>query len=328
MDLNSDQDSTISDSESCSNGPDRRFFRTAELERIDEGERAFELIERRFKGCLGVDVGEKVTVVAIHRRVYGSWAGQAKVRAYGIYARAMAEMSGGDGNAGNAGNEKSGWFGTTKEGVERIVEYGFGETEVAMSGRRSGRGVYLSPVCYPLDSVRSTVVDEEGLRHILLCRVLMGRMETIRVGSQQSNPSSGEFDSGVDNALCPKKYTVWSTKMNTHILPEYVITFSVPAASLRGSPPRNEIEDRIKLPTSAWMAFPDLISTLAKLLPRHIIIVISKFHKDFMERRISRHELIQKVRQLAGDKLLIAVIKSCRGRGPAQDRRGSRSITN
>ncbi|KAL9264640.1 putative inactive poly [ADP-ribose] polymerase SRO5 [Drosera capensis] len=327
MDPNSDQNSTVSDSESCSSGPDRRFFRTTELERIDEGERAYELIERRFKGCLGGDMGEKVMVAAIHKRVYGSLAGQAKVRAYGIYARAMVDISGGD---GNAGNEKFGWFGTRKEGVERIVEYGFGETEVAMRGRRFGRGVYLSPVCYPLDSVRSSMVDEEGLRHILLCRVLMGRMETIPVGSQQLNPSSGEFDSGVDNALSPKKYIVWSTKMNTHILPEYVITFSVPAASLRGSPPRNEIEDRIKVPTSPWVGFPDLISALAKLLPPHIISVISKFHKDFIERKISRHELIQKMRQLAGDKLLVALIKSCRGgRGAiTQDLRGARRITN
>ncbi|KAL9275550.1 putative inactive poly [ADP-ribose] polymerase SRO5 [Drosera capensis] len=321
---NSDQDSTVSDSGSCSSGPDRRFFRTNELERIDEGERAYELIERRFKGCLGCDVGEKVTVAAIHRRVYGSWAGQAKVRAYGIYAKAMAEISGGD---GNARNEKFGWFGTTKEDVERIVEYGFGETEVAMSGRRFGSGVHLSPVCYPVDSVRSAMVDEEGLRHILLCRVLMGRMETIRVCSQQSNPSSGEFDSGVDNALCPKKYIVWSTKMNTHILPEYAITFSVPAASLRGLPPRNEIEDRIKVPNSPWMAFPDLILALAKLLPPHIMSVISKFHKDYMERKISRHELIQKVRQLTGDKLLVALIKSRRG-ATTQDLKGARRIAN
>lgn len=77
-------------------------------------------------------------------------------------------------------------------------------------------------------SVRKLGVDKDGLRHLLLCRVLLGKPEVVRPGSEQWHPSSEEFDSGMDNLTSPKKLIVWSTHMNTHILPEYVISFRAP----------------------------------------------------------------------------------------------------
>lgn len=77
-------------------------------------------------------------------------------------------------------------------------------------------------------SVEGSNVDEDGLRHLLLCRVILGRPEVVHPGSEQYHPSSEEFDSGVDNHIAPKRYIVWSTYMNTHILPEYVISFRAP----------------------------------------------------------------------------------------------------
>lgn len=68
-------------------------------------------------------------------------------------------------------------------------------------------------------------VDEDGLMHMLLCRVIMGKMETVLPNSEQYNPSCEEFDSGVDDLASPRKYIVWSSRMNTHILPEYVVSF-------------------------------------------------------------------------------------------------------
>lgn len=100
-------------------------------------------------------------------------------------------------------------------------------------------------------------------------------------------------------------------------------------------------------PSSPWLPFPTLISVLSKVLPPLDISLISKFYKAkkvsvcfllalhsglrvdivvcfqsfvhhllcfWQERKISRHELIQKVRQIAGDKLLISVIKSYRAK--------------
>lgn len=73
--------------------------------------------------------------------------------------------------------------------------------------------------------MQSAVEDDDGQRHLLLCQVLLGNLEVVRPGSQQSHPSSSEFDSGVDKLVSPKKYIVWGTQMNTHILPQFVITF-------------------------------------------------------------------------------------------------------
>lgn len=86
-----------------------------------------------------------------------------------------------------------------------------------------------------LCSMNSCVADEDGLRHMLLCRVILGKMEVIPAGSQQYHPSSDDFDSGVDNLSAPNRYIVWSTHMNTHILPEYIVTFRAPPC-LKGEP--------------------------------------------------------------------------------------------
>lgn len=71
-------------------------------------------------------------------------------------------------------------------------------------------------------------MDRDGLRHLLLCRVILGKPELVHPGSEQFHPISEDFDSGVDSLSSPKKYIVWSTHMNTHVLPEYVVSFRAP----------------------------------------------------------------------------------------------------
>ena len=70
-------------------------------------------------------------------------------------------------------------------------------------------------------------VDENGLRHVVFCRVIMGNMELIHPGSKQFHPGSEDFDSGVDDLENPGHYTVWNMYMNTRIYPEYVVSFKV-----------------------------------------------------------------------------------------------------
>jgi len=80
---------------------------------------------------------------------------------------------------------------------------------------------------YQLYSVRYCDVDENGIRHLALCRVIMGNMEILCPGTGQFQPSSCEYDSGVDNIQCPRYYVVWNMNMNTHIYPEFVVSFKV-----------------------------------------------------------------------------------------------------
>lgn len=67
--------------------------------------------------------------------------------------------------------------------------------------------------------------DEDGVKHMALCRVILGNVEKVEAGSQQCHPSSPEFDTGVDDPTCPKRYIVWCSNMNRHILPEYIVSF-------------------------------------------------------------------------------------------------------
>lgn len=66
------------------------------------------------------------------------------------------------------------------------------------------------------------------MQHILLCRVILGNVELLHSGSQQSHPSSEKFDSGVDDLENPSHYIIWHMNMNTHIYPEYVVSFRMP----------------------------------------------------------------------------------------------------
>lgn len=80
--------------------------------------------------------------------------------------------------------------------------------------------VYCSAVC--------SDVDQNGIKHMILCRVLLGNSEQVKPGSEQFYPSSEEFDSGVDNKEKAGLYVMWGTHMNTHIFPEFVVSFKVP----------------------------------------------------------------------------------------------------
>jgi len=50
-------------------------------------------------------------------------------------------------------------------------------------------------------------------------------MELLRPDSDQLCPSSCEYDNGVDDIQCPEYYVVWNMNMNTHIYPEFVVSF-------------------------------------------------------------------------------------------------------
>ncbi|KAK9278922.1 hypothetical protein L1049_028503 [Liquidambar formosana] len=298
-----DQESTVSDCESSINGANNEQSEVLSrgLIRLEEGERPHEIIRRRFVSSLG-SLGARTTVVAIRRNSCSSVNGQARLQSFQIYSRAMQKKCGGNANI------KYAWYATSREGINKILSYGFSHCGLPENNGLYGRGVYLSPDDSPLESVKSSIVDEDGLRHLLLCRVILGKMEVVHPGSEQCHPSSEEFDSGVDNLLAPKKFIVWTTHMNTHIFPEYVISFRAPHCLKEFL----EIQDPLKKPTSPWMPFPSLISVLSRILPSPTINLIAKHHRDHRENKISRHEMIQRVRQITGDKLLIAVIKSFR----------------
>ncbi|KAL2515726.1 putative inactive poly [ADP-ribose] polymerase SRO5 [Forsythia ovata] len=277
------------------NGQEVHAFKNG-LTRVHEGDKMRGIIRNKFLSSLST-CGLHTEVEAIHKKVYSGVMCQAKYQSFCVYARAMEQ------NFGGSANVKYAWYGASKNELNDIVSHGFGHS--TNTGVYGG-GICLSPADHPIGSFQYSVAEEDGLRHLLLCRVLLGRTEIVRPDSGQSNPSSEEFDSGVDNLASPRKYIVWSTRMNTHILPEYVVSFRT-STGLEGY---QRISRPLRRPSSAFIPFSALITVLSKSLPPDAIKVIAKHYGDHKAKKITRHELIQRLRNIAGDKLLLVVIKS------------------
>ncbi|XP_057952319.1 probable inactive poly [ADP-ribose] polymerase SRO5 [Malania oleifera] len=302
-DIDDDEDPSVSDCGSVTSGANSELFQhfVDGMVRLDEGNRLHDIIKRRFISGLG-SLTERTTVVAIHRNSNSCFTGRARLQSFQGFSRALERKCGGNANV------KLAWYATSRDAISSIISHGFGYSQERDNSGLYGRGIYLCPIDSSIESVKFSSVDETGLRHLLLCRVLLGKIELVHPGSEQCHPSSEEFDSGVDNLVAPKKYIVWSTHMNTHILPEYVVSFRAPP-SLEGF-----LACPMRRPTSPWIPFPALISALSKILPSHCVGLITKYHSYNRENKISRHELIQRVRQIAGDKLLTAVIRAYRAK--------------
>lgn len=67
--------------------------------------------------------------------------------------------------------------------------------------------------------------DDNGEKHVVLCRVILGSVEKVDLGSDQSHPSSVDFDTGADDPNNPTHHVVWFSNVNTHVLPECVVSF-------------------------------------------------------------------------------------------------------
>ncbi|CAN0923999.1 Probable inactive poly [ADP-ribose] polymerase SRO2 [Linum grandiflorum] len=155
--------------------------------------------------------------------------------------------------------------------------------------------------------MEAAIPDQDGTKHLLFCRVLLGRMEAVPAGSTQSAPSSVEFDNGVDDVANPRRFVVWSSFMNSHIFPAVVLSFKDRDNVLREASLGCSIARR---PRSPWMSFPALLGVLSQVLDQHTNSMVSKSYDDFMQRRVTREQMIRKLRQIVGDGLLASIIKS------------------
>ncbi|KAK2970659.1 hypothetical protein RJ640_017783 [Escallonia rubra] len=123
-------------------------------------------------------------------------------------------------------NVRYAWFAASKDAISSIMIYGLGHGGPQLM-TSLGNGVHLTSVKCAHISARYCDVDENGVRHMVLCRVILGNMELVRSESEQFHPTGDNFDSGVDNLEHPTHYVVWNMNMNTHIYPEYVVSFKM-----------------------------------------------------------------------------------------------------
>ncbi|XP_057819437.2 probable inactive poly [ADP-ribose] polymerase SRO5 [Cryptomeria japonica] len=314
------------------------------LIKLDDHDRDFFNVRDKFLAGL-TTLASYTSVVAIYRNSHCGVAGQSRLHAFERHADFITRKNGGDANIQCA------WHGTSRDAVCGIITHGFGQPKTPKHGAALGKGVYLAPVNCSYVSAAYSDVDENGEQHMVLCRVILGNTELVRSGSQQCHPTNEEFDTGIDDLTNPRRYIVWSTHMNTHILPEYVVSFKVapqlkeywsrlkarqharsmletdggrqsyPASDKKSEQPcpalvkesRHNMQEHLLMPTSAWMSFPRLFNVIEKFLPSSSINLMKKHYADYKESKISREDLIRSLRMIAGDRLLISAIKMFRG---------------
>ncbi|KAM7269055.1 hypothetical protein ACFE04_024552 [Oxalis oulophora] len=302
-----------SSSQECDSGVIDKLhdFTNSGMMPVEEGNMEFQTVKQMFLPGLG-PYANNTDVVAVHKaQKSASSTLKARWDSFRIFSDAVAKNRGGNDNIRFA------WYGGSKDEIRRIVSHGF-SFKPASSVIYAG-GITLFSSMRSLYGMESAKFDEDGVRHMLLCRVILGNSEIVLPGSNQYYPSSDKFDSGVDSLTDPSRYIIWTPFVNSHVFPHYVVSFK---ASSFMAPSRNPQTFSFKqgpcrttapvmrLPASPWISFPDLLAKISKYLNPTKIALVSKHYGEFRANKISRVQLIRVLRQVIGDRLLIGIIKA------------------
>ncbi|KAF2914989.1 hypothetical protein DAI22_10g205400 [Oryza sativa Japonica Group] len=139
---------------------------------------------------------------------------------------------------GNA-NVRYAWLACSKDAVDEMMLNGVMHFEKTVKCPDYGIGTILAPANCSNTCVNYSDVDENGIVHMMLCRVVMGNVEIVHHGSKQHRPSNEYFDSGVDDIKNPQHYIVWDMNVNSHIYSEFVVTIKLPSR-VKDSPATEE----------------------------------------------------------------------------------------
>ncbi|KAI5436688.1 inactive poly [ADP-ribose] polymerase RCD1 [Lathyrus oleraceus] len=239
-------------------------------------------------------------------------------------------------------NVQYAWLASSKGELSTMMTCGLGHCGLSASKCTHGIGVHLAAATCPFASANYCDVDENGVRHLVFCRVIMGNMELLRRGTRQFRPSSSDYDSGVDDIHNPRYYVVWNMNMNTHICPEFVVSFKV-SSNAEGLLSGNERKNNIfginsasqgpkilsrsesstvdngmatslpKAPTSPWMPFPVLFAAITNKVPAKDMELIKVHYLHFRSKEMTRDDFVKKLRLIVGDALLRATINGLTG---------------
>ncbi|KAJ9568094.1 hypothetical protein OSB04_004060 [Centaurea solstitialis] len=266
------------------------------LIRLNENDGVYETVRKRFISGME-DLGVNAQIEHIYRNPFNTSAiTHARLQTFLIYAKAVKHESGND-----QANIRYAWFGASKDDIEKIILHGFSHDNIDKDGA-FGYGLYLCTDNSLIESVKSSTVDDEGTKHILLCRVIFGKAEVVKPGSKQCHPSSNEFQLGVDNLEFPKKLIIWRPEIQ-----------------------RVQLDEPITRP---WMPIKALVSGLSNILPPEAAKKLDEYHHKYIEHKISRHDMLLGFREVAGDRLLLRVVKDYKEQQQLKEAKGMDSKAN
>ncbi|KAK7318898.1 hypothetical protein RJT34_03605 [Clitoria ternatea] len=267
------------------------------LMNVEEGNEEYQFIKNGFLNGMGF-MGHATNVMALYKNnVAFNLTRQARWDSFKIFYKAVAIKCGGDANVRYA------WYGASLDELIEIVSFGFSGCNKNHDDDDEchGVGISLFSANCSIDSAMSTVADEHGLRHVLLCKVILGKVEAVPAGSKQSQPISKQYDTGVDDVSAPRRHIIWTAFMHSHIHPDYILSFKY-----------NYMKDQqicgpLK-PQSQYVSFPNLVAGVSNHLKPSQMSLLLKSYRIYKEQKTSREQWINKVRLIVGDRLLHSVI--------------------
>ncbi|KAL6504288.1 hypothetical protein OROGR_026211 [Orobanche gracilis] len=279
-------------------GSESQSARWPRTRMMGDEQKSYAIIKNLFlTGLRIVDPGASVTSIHQYVRV-----GQLDRARFEIFSKQMEITK----KARGQSNTVFAWYGTSAKGVESILMHGFGIPSKLSHSAVSGIGIRLSPVRSPQNSAFLSEIDENGEKHVLLCRVILGKCDKVEVGSQQLYPSSVDCDTGVDDLNNPSWYTVWHANMNTHILPECVVSYR--PVNMPGS---------VKADTN-WNNLPSaflakLFSKLKGALSLPQLQELQTLWVSYKEGKLGRDTFMKQLRLVVEDDMFRSTIQEIRG---------------
>ncbi|KAL3514330.1 hypothetical protein ACH5RR_027047 [Cinchona calisaya] len=269
---------------------------------LKEWEREYVIVKNLFlSGLRMVDPG--ATITRIHKCTRTGPLDKARYESFMKRMEIMKKIRG-DANMVFA------WHGASAKVVECILAHGFGMLDEVQPPQPHGVGVYLSPAKFPHISAMMSEVDDNGEKHVILCRVLLGKYEKVDASSKQKLPSTLDFDTGVDHLTDPKLYVVWPTNMSTHILPEVVISYK-PSNHLQGQVTGTSSVKLVPRVSNPFVA--KLFSKLGRSLPSPKIQQLQTLCGAFKDGKLGKDMFMGQLRSVVGDEMLRSTIHEIRG---------------
>ncbi|XP_062200325.1 probable inactive poly [ADP-ribose] polymerase SRO1 isoform X2 [Phragmites australis] len=325
----------------------------AKLGELSRAQHTSEAVEKLLLQRMGAVIGSK-DIIGIYRTPLLDDCGQVR---YHLHKKQVQVTGCLRGNA----NVRYAWLACSKNTVHEMMLNGTLQVHKPVKYPAYGNGTLLAPANRSDTCVNFSDVDENGIVHMMLCRVIMGNIEIVHHGSKQHRPSNDYFDSGVDDLKNPQHYIVWDMNLNSHIYSEFVVTIKLPSKTkdslvtqedchyssdlslvlsssspdcmseemnLQASPASGGpfaapmLGDSMeRAPNSPWMPFSMLFAAIStKVSPENMDLVISCY-EEFKSKKISRAELVKKLRHVVGDRVLISTIMRLQDKLPPVGRR-------
>ncbi|PKA55731.1 Inactive poly [ADP-ribose] polymerase RCD1 [Apostasia shenzhenica] len=335
-----------------------------EVTRVDDGQKLQGIVQKIFLS--GISPYVVKDIVNISRAPLFDCLGEFSLH---NFKKQVEIVKGVRGNA----NVCYAWLPASKIVAQDILLRGGMTFEKSMCGTTFGLGIHLASAKNSCLCASYVDVDENGISHMILCRIILGNVELVTPRSKQFQPSNENFDSGVDDLKSPKHYVIWEMNMHSHIYPEYVVAFRLhsqargtsygifdsmfvkldifgykyaivrfgcpsefsfgketcngsgvtngilPLSSskegnvnqlLPDGQPQGPVKlfGRVPKIASPWMPFSMLFAAISTKISAQDMDLVDTYYEEFKKRKINRIDLVKRLRQIVGDKLLISTI--------------------